>query len=97
MFLRNLGRQQATAFRYSGRFLSSISRWMSPELKKEVLMAIVSAGQEDTNLIGGLLNLLDDGIDRETKLNVLKLLRKKMTKQIDTIDKMIADLEEKKT
>lgn len=91
--LKLLGRQQATNLRYAGRFLATLSKWMSPELKKDVLLSVVNATQENGYPFGGIINLLDEDVDPETKLRVLRSLRKNLAKQTETIDSIIVKLE----
>lgn len=92
-FLKYIGRLQVSNIRFSGKFISTLAKWMSPKLKEDVLQTIVSVTQEDIDFFGGLLNLVDEDVDLETRLRVLKSIRKNLGVRLEEIDTKIKELE----
>lgn len=92
-FLLEIGTQQINNMKFSSRFLLTLTKWMSPELKKNILTNMSAIAGEDVNFIGGIINFLDDTVDKKTKLYFLKIFRSNLTIRLSEIDKMIGVME----
>lgn len=92
-FLLKIGAQQALNMKFSSRFLEILTKWMSPELKKNILSNMSTMAGEDMNFIGGLIHFLDDGIDQKTRLIFLKSFRSNFHKRLVELDQIISDME----
>ncbi len=93
-FLYQLGQHQEASLRFSARLLTALMRWMSPELKKTVLMSISRITNEDMGPMGGALNMFDESADDRSKLELLRGIRQNMSKRLAIIDSKIKHLEE---
>lgn len=95
-FLQLIGKHQERSMRFSTRFFMTLTKWMSPELKKSILSSLTIFANEDINIVGGIItNFLDDSIDKETKLIVLKHFRNNFSKRLTELDAEIKELESK--
>ena len=92
-FLLEIGKQQALNMKFSSRFLETMTKWMSPELKKSILSSVSEMASEDMNFMGGFIHILDDSVDSITKLRFLRYLRTNFSRRQTELDKMIRDLE----
>jgi DNA-binding PadR family transcriptional regulator len=92
-FLLEIGAQQAMNMKFSSRFLDTLTKWMSPDLKKNILSNISAMAGEDMNFVGGIIHFLDGSVDRNTKLLFLKTFRANLSHRLVELDTMINDLE----
>jgi DNA-binding PadR family transcriptional regulator len=91
---QNRDEHQERSMRFSTRFFMTLTKWMSPELKKNILSSLMSFANEDINLVEGIISsFLDESVDKETKLLVLKRFRVNFSKRLTELDVEIKKLE----
>jgi hypothetical protein len=66
---------------------------MSPEFKNEILSSFANMANEDLNLIGGVINFLNEDVEKETRLMILKSMQRNMSKRLDDLDIIIRKME----
>ena len=66
---------------------------MSPELKKSVLSSYTFFLNEDINLVEAIISFLEEGVDKEMKLLVLKRFQTNLSKRLAELDTEIKKLE----
>jgi len=91
-YLQGVGTHQARLMRFSNRFLETLAKWMSPSLKKSILLNVSTIAGEDLNIMASFTHIFD-GVEPETKLIVLKALRTNFAKRISELDAAIAETE----
>src|SRR4030042_684578 len=92
-FLQLIGKHQERSMMFSTRFFTILTKWMSPELKKSILSSLTVFANEDINLVGGIISFLEEGVDKETKLLVLKRFQANFSKRLAELDAEIIKLE----
>jgi DNA-binding PadR family transcriptional regulator len=92
-FLLEIGTQQTNNMKFSSRFLETLIKWMSPELKKAILTNMTAMAGEDMNFVGGIIRFLDDTADRKVKLQFLQMLRSNLSTRLVELDQKISSLE----
>jgi DNA-binding PadR family transcriptional regulator len=93
-FLQLIGKHQERSMRFSTRFFMTLTKWMSPELKKNILSSLMLFANEDINLVEGIItSFLDESVDKETKLLVLKRFQVNFSKRLTELDTEIKKLE----
>jgi DNA-binding PadR family transcriptional regulator len=91
--LMEIGSQQTLNLKFSSRFIETLTKWMSPELKKGILTNMAVLASENLNFMGGFIHFLDDGVEKEEKLQILKNLRSILSTRVVELDERIRDLE----
>jgi DNA-binding PadR family transcriptional regulator len=92
-YLQEIGTQQTINMQFSSRFLETLTKWISPELKKTILLNMSSIAGENMNFIGCIIHFLDGNVDKEKSLRILKNLRSILSYRLIELDNKIADLE----
>jgi DNA-binding PadR family transcriptional regulator len=93
-FLRQVGQHQEKNMAFTTRFLTTILKWMSPELKRDLAMTFINISSENS-AIGGMafIKLLNGEFDAETRLSLLRSMRANMSRRFEIIDQMIREME----
>jgi len=93
IFLQQIGLHQETQMRFSSRFLTAMAKWMSPELKRHVLNSVINLANEDINILGGAIIMINDGVDKQTKLLFLKKLQANLSTRVTKLEDLIREIE----
>ena len=91
--LSTIALHQEAMSKFSDRFLSSITKHMSPVLKKNILDSIVNLSKYDVDWTKAALILMD-GFDTESKLVLLRSMKANISKRLTSVNEIIAELEE---
>jgi DNA-binding PadR family transcriptional regulator len=92
-FLQLIGKHQERSMRFSTRFFTILTKWMSPELKKSILSSLTVFANEDINLVEGIISFLEESVDKETKLLILRRFQVNFSKRLAELDAEIIKLE----
>jgi DNA-binding PadR family transcriptional regulator len=92
-FLFEMSTQPATNMRFTVKFLATLTKWMSPELKRNILSNMAEIPDGDMNYMGSVVHLLNDDVDREIRLRLLKSIRTNFDNRLKELDKMIKIVE----
>jgi DNA-binding PadR family transcriptional regulator len=92
-FLEQIGPNQESSSRFSSRFLLVLIKWISPELKNKIISSFSRITNEDANMFGKIISFFNEGVEKDSQLLFLKEMRNNMSKKINELDKIIAEME----
>jgi len=87
-----IGSHEEYAIKFSSRFLKAIIKWMSKDLKRILFNSITNLPPVDIDLYSNTLSLLDEDVDKATKLQVLKSMKAMLLSRLDAIDKLTSKI-----
>ena len=90
--LSMIGYHQEAIIRFSERFIVSITKHMSKNLKKKVFDSITSLSKYDIDWTQASINLLE-GFDNDSKIELLKAMQANITKRLSSVNEIILELE----
>ncbi len=94
-FLRQVGHHQEKNMAFTTRFFTTILKWMSPELKKELATTFLNISSENSAMGGAtFIKLINGEFDAETRLSLLQSMRANMSKRLEIVNEMIGKLED---
>jgi len=76
------------------KFIEAITKWMSPQLKQQIITNMALMPEIDMNTLPSIRNFLNEDIDKETRLKVMNHIKTNFQKRLEELDKIIADLED---
>jgi len=80
-------------FRFAVKYLTSIVKWASPNLKNITLASMTNFDNEEVNFMEVIINLLSQDVDKKLKLNILRKMSINLENQQYKVNEMILGLE----
>jgi DNA-binding PadR family transcriptional regulator len=84
---------QKQNFRFAVKYLTSIVKWASPNLKNITLASMTNFDNEEVNFLEIMINLLSEDVDNNIKLKILRKMSINLEKQQKKVNEMILGLE----
>ena len=91
--LLNIPIHQNQNFRFAVKYLTSIVKWASPNLKNITLASMTNFDNEEVNFMEVIINLLSEDVDKDIKSKILRKMSSNFENQLNKVNKMILDLE----
>jgi DNA-binding PadR family transcriptional regulator len=91
--LLNIPIHQKQNFRFAIKYLTSIVNLASSNLKNITLTSMTTFENDEVNFMEVIINLLKENVDKDIKLKILRKMSTDFENQLNTINKMILDLE----
>lgn len=91
--LDRIGERLESELKFGDRYYDFVAKWMSRPMKDKVVDMLRMLADEDVWPPIFIERLLDDAMDRATKLEILESIRKLLDNRLKVVGKMIEDLE----
>jgi DNA-binding PadR family transcriptional regulator len=93
-WLLNVPVHQKQNMMFAVKYMTSIIKLSSPNLKKSALTSIIEADGEQINFMNVIIKLLDDDVDKELKITFLKQISKNFNNNLKKVNKIIEEISE---
>lgn len=91
-WLLNIPVHQKQNMMFAVKYMISIIKLSSLNLKKSVLTSMIGTDEEQLNFMNVVIKLLDDDIDKELKLTFLKQISKNFNNNLKKVNNMIEEM-----
>ncbi len=91
--LRRIGERLEADLRFADRYYEFVTRWMPKPIKDKIAEMLRTMADDDVWPPIFIKRVLDETMDRATKLEVLESIRKLLRLRLSVVDEMIENLE----
>jgi DNA-binding PadR family transcriptional regulator len=79
--------------RFMTKFFEVVTKWMSPQLKRDILANMSLMPEIEMNTLPSVKNFLNEDIDKEIRLKLMRSIKTNFEKRLEELDKMITETE----
>ena len=91
-WLLNIPVNQKQNMVFTTKYLTSITKLSSPNLKNNLLKSMIGTDDEHINFFNFIIKILDEDVDKELKLNILKQISRSYENNLKKVSEMIEEM-----